>query len=110
MEVGTAAELHHESAHPYSRGLLNSFPSLHGVRRDLTGIPGIPPDLRDPPEGCPFVPRCGYSTDVCRTVDMHLERVASSADPEHVTACPFVLPETPAPERQSTEAEQEFQA
>ena len=110
MEVGTAAELHHEPAHPYSRGLLNSFPSLHGARRDLAGIPGTPPDLRHPPEGCPFVPRCGYSTDACRTVDMHLERVASSPDPEHVTACPFVLPRTPAPERLSAQAEQEFRA
>jgi oligopeptide/dipeptide ABC transporter ATP-binding protein len=108
MEVGTAAELHHEPAHPYSRGLLNSFPSLHGPRRDLAGIPGTPPDLRQPPAGCPFVPRCGYSTDACRTVDMRLKRVASSADPEHVTACPFVLPETPAPERPSAQAEQEF--
>jgi oligopeptide/dipeptide ABC transporter ATP-binding protein len=109
MEVGTAAELHREPAHPYSRGLLNSFPSLHGPRRDLAGIRGTPPDLRNPPEGCPFVPRCGYSTDACRTVDMHLERVASSADPEHVTACPFVLPETPAPARPAAAAEQEFQ-
>jgi oligopeptide/dipeptide ABC transporter ATP-binding protein len=109
MEVGTAAELHHEPAHPYSRGLLNSFPSLHGPRRDLAGIRGTPPDLRNPPAGCPFAPRCGYRTDACATVDMHLERVASSADPEHVTACPFVLPETPAPERAAEEAEQEFQ-
>jgi oligopeptide/dipeptide ABC transporter ATP-binding protein len=108
MEVGTAAELHHEPAHPYSRGLLNSFPSLHGPRRDLSGIPGTPPDLRNPPEGCPFIPRCGYSTDACRTVDMHLERVASSADPAHVTACPFVLPETPASERPAAEPAQEF--
>jgi oligopeptide/dipeptide ABC transporter ATP-binding protein len=108
MEVGTAAELHHEPAHPYSRGLLNSFPSLHGPRRDLAGIPGTTPDLRQPPVGCPFVPRCGYSTDACRTVDMHLERVASSANPEHVTACPFVLPGTPAPERPAAKAEQEL--
>jgi peptide/nickel transport system ATP-binding protein len=108
MEIGSAAELHREPAHPYSRGLLNSFPSLHGHRRDLAGIPGIPPDLRQPPPGCPFVPRCGYSTEACAGVDMRLERVASSADPAHVTACPFVLPETPAPERPSVQAEQEF--
>jgi oligopeptide/dipeptide ABC transporter ATP-binding protein len=110
MEVGTAAEIHHEPAHPYSRGLLNSFPSLHGPRRDLAGIPGTPPDLLQPAPGCPFLPRCGYGTDVCRTVDMHLERVASSAGPDHVTACPFVLPETPAPGRPRTDAEQELQA
>ncbi len=99
MEVGTASELHREPAHPYSRGLLNSFPSLHGPRRDLAGIPGTPPDLRSPPAGCPFMPRCGYRRDACRTVDMRLERVASSVDPEHVTACPFVLPMTLASTR-----------
>jgi oligopeptide/dipeptide ABC transporter ATP-binding protein len=109
MEVGTAAELHREAAHPYSRGLLNSFPSLHGPRRELAGIPGTPPDLRNPSPGCPFLPRCGYSREACAAVDMSLETVASSADPEHVTACPFVLPETPAPERPGLEAEQEFQ-
>ncbi|HYA51691.1 MAG TPA: hypothetical protein VEG33_11015 [Streptosporangiaceae bacterium] len=33
----------------------------------MTGIPGSPPDLRTPPPGCPFHPRCGFATDVCRT-------------------------------------------
>jgi oligopeptide/dipeptide ABC transporter ATP-binding protein len=97
MEVGTADEIHRESAHPYTKGLLNSFPSLRGPRRDLAGIPGSPPDLRNPPPGCPFLPRCDYGTDACTSVDMSLARVASSADPQHVTACPFVLPDTPRP-------------
>ena len=70
VEVGTAAEIQHEPAHPYTRGLLNSFPSLHGPRRELAGIPGSPPDLRRPPPGCPFLPRCGYGTDACADVDM----------------------------------------
>jgi oligopeptide/dipeptide ABC transporter ATP-binding protein len=98
LEVGTAGEIQHEASHPYTRGLLNSFPSLHGPRRELAGIPGSPPDLRNPPPGCPFLPRCGYGTAACREVDMQLLHVASSKDPEHVTACPFVLPATPPPE------------
>jgi len=97
LEIGTAGEIHHEASHPYTKGLLNSFPSLRGPRRDLAGIPGSPPDLRDRPPGCPFLPRCGYGTAACEDVDMHLLSVATSKDPEHVTACPFVLPETPAP-------------
>jgi peptide/nickel transport system ATP-binding protein len=97
LEIGTADEIHHEPSHPYTRGLLNSFPSLHGPRRELAGIPGSPPDLRNPPPGCPFLPRCGYGTTACREVDMHLLPVTSSKDPSHVTACPFVLPQTPAP-------------
>src|SRR5579863_3586968 len=40
LEIGTAAQLQRSPAHPYTRGLLSSFPSLHGTRRDLTGIPG----------------------------------------------------------------------
>src|SRR6266487_4526913 len=97
LEIGTAAEIHREPSHPYTKGLLNSFPSLRGPRRELTGIPGSPPDLRSPPPGCPFLPRCGYGTSACEEVDMHLLPVATSKDPEHVTACPFVLPETPTP-------------
>src|SRR5271169_667247 len=97
LEVGTAGEIHREAAHPYTKGLLNSFPSLRGPRRELAGIPGSPPDLRNPPPGCPFMPRCGYATDDCRDVDMQLLPVATSGDPDHVTACPFVLPDTPAP-------------
>jgi oligopeptide/dipeptide ABC transporter ATP-binding protein len=96
LEVGTADEIYRESAHPYTKGLLNSFPSLRGPRRELAGIPGSPPDLRHPPPGCPFAPRCGYATAACRDADMRLLPVATSADPEHVTACPFVLPGTPA--------------
>jgi peptide/nickel transport system ATP-binding protein len=92
LEIATAAEIHHEAAHPYTMGLLNSFPSLHGPRRDLAGIPGSPPDLLNPAPGCPFVPRCGYRRPACAEVDMSLTRVSSSADPAHVTACPFVLP------------------
>jgi oligopeptide/dipeptide ABC transporter ATP-binding protein len=99
IEIGTAAQLHHEAAHPYTMGLLNSFPSLHGPRRDLAGIPGSPPDLRSLPPGCPFLPRCGYGTDACTGIDMNLAPVRSSSDPAHVTACPFVLPDTPVPER-----------
>jgi oligopeptide/dipeptide ABC transporter ATP-binding protein len=97
LEIATAGEVHHEASHPYTKGLLNSFPSLRGPRRELAGIPGSPPDLRQPPPGCPFLPRCAYGTAACEQVDMHLLPVATSKDPGHVTACPFVLPDTPAP-------------
>jgi oligopeptide/dipeptide ABC transporter ATP-binding protein len=97
VEIATSDEIHRESAHPYTKGLLNSFPSLRGPRRELAGIPGSPPDLGHPPPGCPFVPRCGYARPECQDVDMRLLPVATSRDPDHVTACPFVLPDTPAP-------------
>ena len=49
VEVASAQQIQREPAHPYTRGLLNSFPSLHGARRELAGIPGSPPDLHSPP-------------------------------------------------------------
>jgi oligopeptide/dipeptide ABC transporter ATP-binding protein len=91
MELGTSAEIQHEPAHPYTSGLLNSFPSLHGPRRELAGIPGTPPDLRRPPPGCPFLPRCSFGTDACQEVDMQLAHVETSPDLAHVTACEFEL-------------------
>jgi peptide/nickel transport system ATP-binding protein len=87
LEIGTAEQIHHEPSHPHTKGLLNSFPSLRGPRRDLAGIPGSPPDLRNLPPGCPFFPRCGYARPACRDVDMHLLPVATS--PGHTTACPW---------------------
>ena len=81
LEIGTAEEIHREASHPYTKGLLNSFPSLRGARRELAGIPGSPPDLRNPPPGCPFLPRCAYGTAACEEVDMHLLSVATSKDP-----------------------------
>ncbi|MBA2287220.1 MAG: ABC transporter ATP-binding protein, partial [Ktedonobacteraceae bacterium] len=49
-------------------GLLNSFPTLHGPRRVMAGIPGSPPDLRAVPPGCAFHPRCPFAFDACSTV------------------------------------------
>jgi peptide/nickel transport system ATP-binding protein len=55
-------------AHPYTLGLLRSFPDMRAVRRELRGVPGSPPDLRDDFPGCPFVARCEYAFGPCRTV------------------------------------------
>jgi peptide/nickel transport system ATP-binding protein len=106
METGTAQEIAREPAHPYTKGLLGSFPSLRGARRDLAGIPGSPPDLQNPPPGCPFLPRCGYGTDACTSVDMTLAPVASAMGPGHLTSCPFVLPGSPPPAKPAGHPEQ----
>jgi peptide/nickel transport system ATP-binding protein len=68
VETADAGQLFSAPRHPYSAGLLASFPSLHGDRHLMTGIPGSPPDLRDPPPGCPFHPRCGFTEPQCRRV------------------------------------------
>jgi oligopeptide/dipeptide ABC transporter ATP-binding protein len=104
MELGTSADLRAAPAHPYTQGLLQSFPSLRGARRELTGIPGSPPDLRDLPPGCPFVPRCGYAVPACTEVDMTLIPVRDGRA-AHVTACPIVLPGAAQPAPASAPAE-----
>ncbi|MBP2472033.1 peptide/nickel transport system ATP-binding protein [Crossiella equi] len=65
VEQAPSAELYRESLHPYSDGLLHSFPALRGPRRELTGIPGSPPDPRALPSGCSFHPRCPRAFDPC---------------------------------------------
>ena len=67
VERARANALFRAPRHPYTLGLLNSFPPLHGAHRRMTGIPGSPPDLRALPQGCVFHPRCGYAMDRCRT-------------------------------------------
>ena len=58
VEEAPSADIYRDPLHPYSAGLLRSFPALRGERRELTGIPGSPPDLRGMPSGCAFHPRC----------------------------------------------------
>jgi peptide/nickel transport system ATP-binding protein len=67
VERATSRELYEAPRHPYTLGLLNSFPPMHGVRSQLTGIPGSPPDLADLPSGCQFHPRCPYAMARCST-------------------------------------------
>ena len=65
VESSPSADLYREPLHPYSQGLLGSFPALRGDRRELTGIPGSPPDLRAMPTGCTFHPRCPHAFEPC---------------------------------------------
>jgi peptide/nickel transport system ATP-binding protein len=65
VEHGRAADIQASPHHPYTQGLLTSFPSLRGDRQALHGIPGSPPDLAYPPPGCPFAPRCPHAVQMC---------------------------------------------
>ncbi len=62
VESAPAQKLGTDAQHPYTQGLLQSFPPLTGPLERLTGIPGSPPDLRNPPSGCRFHPRCPHCT------------------------------------------------
>jgi oligopeptide/dipeptide ABC transporter ATP-binding protein len=65
VEEAPAAALYRDPLHPYSAGLLGSFPALRGPRRELSGIPGSPPDLKGMPTGCSFHPRCPRAFAPC---------------------------------------------
>ena len=64
VEIGTAEQVLTQPAHPYTRKLLASVPRLHAPAPPEF-IPGAPPDLRDPPSGCRFHPRCSYAFSRC---------------------------------------------
>ncbi|MHB8612913.1 MAG: dipeptide/oligopeptide/nickel ABC transporter permease/ATP-binding protein [Candidatus Dormibacteraceae bacterium] len=66
MERAPAASLFHAPRLPYTHGLLNCFPPLHGARHRMDGIAGSPPDLKDLPQGCSFYPRCKWAMQPCR--------------------------------------------
>jgi peptide/nickel transport system ATP-binding protein len=90
VETTAAATLFRNPLHPYTVGLMRSFPPLTGPMERMTGIAGTPPDLAAPPSGCRFHPRCPN----CRVEDAALyarqttERpVLREVEPGHHVAC-----------------------
>lgn len=66
METGTVEEIFESPQHPYTVGLMNSIPKVQsGTKERLIPIPGSPPDLLNPPKGCPFSTRCPHVMKVC---------------------------------------------
>jgi peptide/nickel transport system ATP-binding protein len=85
MERAPRRTIFYMGHHPYTQGLLASLPAQGGTRARLTPISGTPPSLIDPPERCPFAPRCPNAFDRCWDELPGLEPVAR--DPEHTSAC-----------------------
>lgn len=83
VEDATSAEVYRQPRHPYTAGLLHSFPPLHGPRRELGGIPGSPPDLMHLPTGCNFHPRCPFAFEACSVLDPRLGPTAFEAEEPH---------------------------
>jgi peptide/nickel transport system ATP-binding protein len=98
VETAPARQLFHAPRHPYSAALLDSFPSLHGERKIMTGIPGSPPDMRKPPKGCAFADRCTFALDRCTDDQPVLASPAIEAEGRRQVACWLheenALPET----------------
>jgi peptide/nickel transport system ATP-binding protein len=97
VEQGSAAQIFADSArqeqgagaaHPYTRRLLDCYPRLGAGSASISGIPGSPPDLTDPPSGCRFHDRCAVMVPVCPIEDPQLRSVPGSQ--AHVAACHLV--------------------
>jgi len=93
VEEAPAADFKTNALHPYTLGLMRSFPPLTGPIAPMTGIPGSPPDLAAPPSGCRFHPRCPFCTgddptlyNLQTTVRPRLHEAA----PNHYVACHLV--------------------
>jgi peptide/nickel transport system ATP-binding protein len=83
VEYGPSDSVYNNPRHPYTRALLGSIPRLRGEIRDLTWIPGTPPDLITPPPGCRFHPRCPHVMDRCKREEPPMVEV----DKNHYVAC-----------------------
>ena len=84
VEEAATEELFTRVRHPYTEALLQSIPKVdQDQSQPLYSIPGIPPDLANPPSGCRFSPRCRYATNECKT----FEPLLDGEDSAHVWAC-----------------------
>lgn len=83
VEMGTAEEIFDRTAHPYTKGLFESLPSLKAGKTRLKPIPGSMPNPMELPVGCSFAPRCPYVTEECRKEPAALKRLEGS----HLCRC-----------------------
>lgn len=81
-EVASAKELFHSPLHPYTQGLLASLPRMDKNVEKLHVIKGVVPNLKHPPEGCRFSPRCEYASEKCKIAPNMAE-----IKPGHFVAC-----------------------
>ncbi len=87
VESAPAQRLFRAPRHPYTAALLDSFPSLRGAPKVLTGIPGSPPDMRNLPAGCPFAPRCRYALPRCTEQNPAITSPAITSGARRLVAC-----------------------
>jgi peptide/nickel transport system ATP-binding protein len=86
VEQGTLDEIFYDPQHPYTWGLLGSITRVDRDRSErLPTIPGMPPSLLAPPQGCHFRPRCPHEFDRCKEVPELKSRLADA--PEHLDRC-----------------------
>jgi oligopeptide transport system ATP-binding protein len=97
MEKGTIRDIYYQPRHPYTMGLLKSIPKVSSNEKQrLIPIPGTPPDLLNPPTGCPFYARCEYAMRICNTQQPPYFK---SEDGKHESMCWLLHPEAPKNEQ-----------
>jgi len=84
VEYGDVVSIFEEPLHPYAQGLIEAFPNIHVASEALVSLPGFPPDLLSPPNGCRFHPRCKYAMEVCAKKEPEYVNVGGQ---HHRVAC-----------------------
>jgi peptide/nickel transport system ATP-binding protein len=93
VEEASASVMRNAPRHPYTNGLISSFPPLTGPMVRMTGIPGAPPDLASPPAGCRFHPRCPHCVpeqSALHRLQTTVRPVLHEVGPRHRVACHLV--------------------
>lgn len=81
-EIGSNEQILKRGEHPYARGLINSVPVIATGVKPIA-IPGEPVNIKNPPPGCRFKPRCGLSTELCESYDY----VPKVPEKDHLIFC-----------------------
>lgn len=94
VEMGTTEDIFYRNSHPYTQALLKSLPSVDADRKEkLVSIPGTPPDLLAPPEGCAFAARCAHCMEICKKQPPEFD-----ISEGHYAACWLLHEDCPSPE------------
>jgi len=83
VEYAKVMDIFKNPLHPYTQALIRAFPNIKGKKTDLINLPGAPPDLVNPPDGCRFHPRCPYAMDICSREEPQYIEIENG----HFSAC-----------------------
>jgi len=83
VECASVETIYEKPAHPYTRALINAFPSVRGPKRPLSILRGEPPNLISLPPGCPFHPRCSLAHEICYEVEPEIIQLSQG----HYVTC-----------------------
>lgn len=93
MEEAEIDDIFEKPGHPYTMGLLASVPDMEQDKAiRLQSIPGSPPDMTNPPKGCPFAPRCPYARQLCAAELPEFVQVGEG----HRSRCFLQYPDAPS--------------